>query len=123
MKMEYRDPISHAEEISTLKRFFNNRYVAIIGAMLLTAFGSVVLTAYNYSNQLDGVVDQNKIKAYNDSVAFSYIKEKNETLINALQTSNNAIINQSTVLDRMQVQLDYVQRDVEYVRKRIDNTN
>lgn len=117
------DPISHEQEINIIRRIVNSKAALIIFSILTSSLLTWLLTGATYAGDLSDVKDQMSEKAKIDSLNFSYVKTRNDYLMDALETSNNAIINQSALLDRMQTQLDYVQRDVEYVRKRIDKTN
>jgi len=114
------DPISHQQEINIIRKLLNSKVAMIIISMIISAFGSVLLTGYNYSEDLEKVKTEMLEKAQMDSINYAKVVDYNKTLISALEASNNNVINLNKTVDRMNVTIEFMQKDIEYIRKKID---
>lgn len=122
--MENREQLSgqHTEEVRVISKILNSKlFIAIAPATILTIVSWVSLAA-SYSDKVDTVIEQAEHQAKIDSINFLYLKQKNEDLINYMQTANQAIVNNNINYERLQVQYDYIQSELQDIKKRLNGT-
>lgn len=111
----------HTEEVKVISRILNSKlFIAIVPAMTLTVISWVSLAA-SYSDKVDTVIEQANQQSKIDSLNFQYLKQKNEDLINYMQTANQAIVDNNINYERLQVQYDYIQSELQDIKKRLSS--